>query len=166
MRQLRNLAQGDIGVSVFAGLETGVLGGLSVVLYHALGSILAGETVWSVPARLAAAAFGREVYRDGLAVAVMAGMSLEVVGAGLIGILFGLAVRTPWALQRAGLLGPGVALGWYYLAYEILLRRFGAGPYAVAPRQSQVLAYLLFGLLLGLYPRLRRSLVLGGGPPR
>ena len=144
---------------MLAGLETGVLGGVCVILYHALGSLLAGQNIWSVPARLAAAAFGRGVYRDGLTVAAMAGVSLEVFSAGLIGLLFALAVRRPWALERVALLGPIMGLSWYYLAYEILLRRFGLGPYAIAPRRSQVLAHLLFGLFLGLYPRFRRSLL-------
>ena len=161
MRRFGSLAQGDLAGSFLAGLETGVCGGLSVILYYALGSLLAGETLWSVPARLAAAAFGRGVYRDGFAAAVMAGVSLEVFTAGLVGVVFGLLARPRWALQRAALLGPAVALGWYYLAYEVLLRRFGPGPYNVAPRQSQVLAHLLFGLVLGLLPRFRRSLGIG-----
>ncbi len=165
MPSLRDIARGDFGASVLAGLQTGVLGGLSIVLYHALGSILSGQAAWAVPARLAAAAFGRAVHSDGLAWAVMAGISLEVVGAGLVGALFGLALRPGWALRRAGLLGPAVALGWYYFAHEILLARFGAGYFAVATRQSQVLAHLLFGLVLGLYPRFRRSLFRDGVPP-
>jgi hypothetical protein len=158
MREFRYLDRSSVGTSVLAGLETGVLGGVCVILYYALGSLLAGQTVWSVPARLAAAAFDRGVYRDGLSGAVMAGVSLEVFSAGLIGVVFALAVRPPWALERVALLGPAVGLSWYYLAYEILLRRFGPGPYPIAPRQSQVLAHLLFGLFLGLYPRFRRSL--------
>ena len=158
MQQFRSVEHGDLGASVLAGLETGVLGGICVLLYHALGSLIAGQTAWSVAARLAAAAFGRGVYRDGLTVAVLAGVALEVFSAGLVGVVFGLAVRRPWALQRVVLLGPILALSWYYLAYEILLRRFGPGPYVIAPRRSQVLAHLLFGLFLGLYPRFRRSL--------
>jgi hypothetical protein len=158
MRDFSYLDRGGVGASVLAGLETGVLGGGCVILYYALGSLLAGQTIWSVPARLAAAAFGNGVYRDGLSAAVLAGVSLEVFSAGLIGVVFALAVRPPWALERVALLGPAVGLSWYYLAYEILLRRFGLGTYSVAPRQSQVLAHLLFGLFLGLYPRFRRSL--------
>ena len=142
-----------------------MLGGLSVLLYHSLASMIVGESVWSMPARLAVAAFGREVYRDGLAAMVLGGMSLEVAGAGMVGAMLGLAARSAWALQRIGLLGPAVGLGWYYLGYEVLLRRFGAGSYAVAPRQSQVLAHLLFGLVLGFYPRFRRALIREGARP-
>jgi hypothetical protein len=165
MREFRYLDRGGVGGSVLAGLETGVLGGVCVILYHALGSLLAGQNVWSVPARLAAAAFGRGVYREGLTVAALTGVSLEVFSAGLIGVVFAMAVRPPWAIERVALLGPIMGLSWYYLGYEILLRRFGPGPFAIAPRRSQVLAHLLFGLFLGLYPRFRRSLERTGDTP-
>jgi hypothetical protein len=56
------------------------------------------------------------------------------------------------------LLGLVFGLGWYYLGYEILLRRFGLGTQAMVPRRSLLAAHLLFGLILATYPRLAASL--------
>ena len=144
--------------SALAGLEAGILGGLCLLLWQALGSLLAGQDVWSGPVRLVTAAFGRRVYRDGLVTAASAGVALQLVGGGLVGVLFGLTLRAAWASRRVVLLGLVYGLGWYYLAYEVLLRRLGSGPYSFAPRQSLMLAHLVFGLVLASCPRFLHSL--------
>ncbi|MCC7173704.1 MAG: hypothetical protein IT159_00790 [Bryobacterales bacterium] len=148
----------DTAATILAGLQTGVLAGLAVVAYYALGSLAAGEAAWAVPVRMATALFGRDLYRHSLTAAA-AGLSLVVFSGGMGGLFFGLAMRHTWALRRVALLGPLAALSWYYVVFEVLLPRAGLGRYlAVAPRKSLVFSHLLFGLLLGLYPRIRRSL--------
>ncbi len=115
--------------------------------------MLAGLGAWEMPLRLAAAAFGPQVPAHGFASGVAAGAALQLFTAGLVGALFGLTGRSRWAARRVMLLGMVFGLGWYYLGYEILLRDFGLGSYLLAPRRSLVVAHLIFGLLLGLYPR-------------
>jgi hypothetical protein len=154
---------GDLGgnsrvCSALAGLETGVLGAMCLLLWQVAGSLLAGQPAWDVPTRLVTAVWGRGVSRDGLLAAASAGAALQLFGGGLVGVLFGLSQRSAWASRRVVLLGLVFGLGWYYLAYEVLLRRVGTGPYALLPRRSLMPAHLVFGLVLSAYPLLLRSL--------
>jgi len=143
---------------MLAGVETGVLAGLGVLGWQAAGSMLAGLGAWEMPLRLAAAAFGRQMLMHGFATSVLVGVALQLFSAGLVGALFGLTVRSLWAARRVMLLGILFGLGWYDLGYEILLRNFGLGSYAVAPRRSLLVAHLMFGILLALHPRFLKLL--------
>jgi len=158
MRLFGGMESGSRLCSALAGLETGMLGGLCLLLWQALGSMLAGREAWGGSVGLVTAAFGRGVYRDGPVAAASAGVALQLAGGGLVGILFGLTLRAAWASRRVVLLGLVYGLGWYYLAYEVLLRQVGLGPYSAAPRQSLMVSHLVFGLVLASYPRFLHSL--------
>ncbi len=138
---------------VLAGLETGIIGGVCVLLYSAFGSLAAGEAVWGTPARIAAAAFGRGILHDGAAAAA-AGLSAVFFFAGVAGMSFGALVRWQWAFRRVVLLGPLVALGWYCLVFELL----AGGPGAIGTRRSLMAAHVVFGLVLAMYPRFLHAL--------
>jgi hypothetical protein len=140
--------------SLLAGLETGIVGGVCVILYHLVGALASGEGAWSAPARIGAAAFGRRLFFEGAGTATLAGLSLIFTTAGLLGMAFGILVRRQWASRRVVLLGPLAALGWYYLLFEIVLR----GPGASGTRRSLIMAHLLFGLVLAAYPKFLRAL--------
>jgi len=158
MKSLDGLERDGRICSALAGLETGVLGVVCLLLWQVLGSLLTGQPAWGVSTRLVTAAFGRGVHRDGLVAAASAGVALQLFGGGLVGILFGLSQRTAWASRRVVLLGLVYGLGWYYLAYEVILRRIGQGPYSALPRRSLMAAHLVFGLALAAYPHFLRSL--------
>jgi hypothetical protein len=147
--------------SALAGLETGVLGGVGLLAWLCAGSLIAGNPIWWGPVRLATAAFGSGVSGGGFLPAGVVGAALQLVAAGLVGTLFGLCMRARWALQRVVLIGLLFGLGWYYLGYEVLLRRFGLGMHGVAGRRSLLVAHLFFGLVLAAYPRLASALDTG-----
>ncbi len=144
--------------AVLAGLEAGMLGAVCLVLSQVLWNMLAGKAAWAVPISLVRAAFGEVVYRNGPVAAASAGVALQLFGGGLVGIFFGLTQRLGWASRRTVLLGLVYGLGWYYLAYEVLLRRVGLGPYAALPRLSLMPGHVVFGCVLATYPRFLRSL--------
>jgi len=142
--------------TAMAGLETGVLAALGMLAYHWLGSIVGGVGICQHLERLSVAVFGRQIYQLSLALAASSGAALLVFWGGVIGAAFALGSRGKWAARRLLLLGPLVALVWYYLAYELWLPHFGRGVYWVAPRRVLVLGHVIFGLLLSLYPRALR----------
>lgn len=142
---------------VLAGLETGIAGGVCALLYSVFDSLAAGEAPLGAPERIAAAAFGRAILRDGAAAAA-AGLSAVFFAAGVVGMAFGALVRWRWAFRRVILLGPLAALGAYYLVFEW----WAGGPGAIGTRRSLVSTHVVFGLVLAMYPRflhaLRRAL--------
>jgi hypothetical protein len=144
--------------SALAGLEAGILGGLCLLLWQALGSLLAGEQAWDVSVGLLAAVFGRAAYRDGVLASAVAGIALQIFGGGSVGVLFGLLLRVQWAWRRVVMLGLVASLAWYYLAYEVLLRALAPGRYPPGLRLPLISSHLAFGLVLSAYPRFLSSL--------
>lgn len=141
-----------------AGLETGVAGGLLVLGWWALGSLAARQPAWTIPERLGAHFFYHGVvFRNELVMAVVAGVALQIAGAGTLGALFGLAVRASWSLQRVVILGLVTGLCWHCAAYEVLMRT----AYAIPPRRTVLAGHLLLGLWLGTYRRFLEPLQSG-----
>lgn len=141
-----------------AGLETGVAGGILVLGWWALSSLAARQPLWTIPERLSAHFFYHGVvFRNELAMAVVAGVALQIASTGTLGTLFGLAVRGSWSLRHVVLLGLGAGLCWHCAGYEVLMRT----AYAIPPRRTMLAGHLLFGLSLGMYRRFLEPLQSG-----
>jgi hypothetical protein len=138
---------------VLAGLESGIAGGVCVLLFGVMRSLAAGEAVWAAPVRIATAVFGRSILRDGAA-AVFAGLSAIFFAAGAVGMVFGALMRWNWAFRRVVLLGPLAALASYYVLFELALD----GPGVAGTRGWLVAAHVVFGLVLAMYPRFLHAL--------
>jgi hypothetical protein len=148
-------------VAALAGLETGVLGGLALLGWYALSSLVAGQAAWDVPASLGAACCGTAFRSWPLGFEVAVGASLHIAGAGVAGALFGLAARGVTSLRRHCLLGMLFGLAWFYVLDEIFLRTAGAGAYPFFFRRPVIAGYALFGLFLALHPRFLRRIQAG-----
>ncbi len=144
--------------SGLAGLEAGILAGLCLLLWQAISSLMTGEVAWQTSVALVTAVFGQAVRRDGMVTSVTAGLALQLSGGGIAGILFGLVLRTRWAARRVVLTGLVLGIGWYYLAYEIVLRTIVARRYPPSLRLPLIASHLAFGLALSVYPRFWRAL--------
>jgi hypothetical protein len=158
MRPFGHLEADSSVCSAFAGLEAGILGGLCLLFWQALGSLLEGGQAWDVSVGLVEVVLGRAAYRDGVLGAAVAGFALQIFGGGSVGVLFGLLLRAQWAWRRVALLGLLASLAWYYLAYEIVLRALAPGRFPPGLRLPLMSSHLAFGLVLSVYPRFLRSL--------
>jgi hypothetical protein len=126
--------------------------------WWALSSLAARQPVWTIPERLGAQFFYHGVvFRNELVGGVVAGLALQIASSGMLGALFGLAMRGSWSLQRVVLLGLGTGLCWHYAVYEVLMRT----AYAMPPRRTMLAGHLLFGLALGMYRRFLEPLQSG-----
>jgi hypothetical protein len=147
--------------NVLAGLETGVLAGAVLLVWFALSSVAAGRSAWAIPGRLAAVVYRSELSSGEWMPRAVVGAAVEIAGAGLIGILFGIAVRPVHSPRRILLLGLLSGLGWYYCWRALLPRGYGAGGDAFHPGWPALIGHLLFGMSLALYPRLLRGVRAG-----
>ena len=153
-----NNRQRDLLCFALAGLEAGVLGGLFALGWYAAGSLLSAQPAWSIPVRLADGVFGGGIHRHGRAMAAAVGVAVQLVSAGICGLVFGLAMREPRGARRVSLLGLLCGLGWFYIGHGILLRRLGSGLYPLASPGSLLMGHLALGMILGRYPRFLSSI--------
>src|SRR5512143_2830374 len=93
MLPARTPSSSEPSMAAFAGLETGVLGGLVILAWYALSSVAQGGAAWTGPADLAAMLYRWPSLEGRLTLAAASGAAIEIVGAGALGILFGNIAR-------------------------------------------------------------------------
>lgn len=139
--------------------------------WFALVSIWQGHSVWAAPALLGALLEKEPAFHQRFGLVALAGIALSVCAGGVLGALFGLAVREAKQFPRVLLIGLLVGLGSYYLCQAAITPAWMLGGSWPAFERTLLVACLLYGAFLGKYPRLlravRRDLLLDGasGPP-
>ena len=151
---------------LLAGIEAGVIGGLLMMAWLGLVSLLYGRTVWH-PANLIATTFyGEEALRRGFRWATLSGLSLHVVVCVAIAVLFGLLVNRISGRRSVLLLGLAAGLAWYLIGFTFFWRMVNPVVLEYRPSQAMFVAHLLFGVCLGTLPGYREALQRAGfGPP-
>jgi len=138
-----------------AGLETGVWAGLAMLGWFMLAAVWSQHSIWELPNRLGSLFYGRAASRGGFHAGTSAGLALHLFSSGVVGLLFGGLAREGRRRVRAGLLGLVMGLCWYYISYAWFWKRLL--PLAGGPPASLLAPYLVFGLVLGVYPGRLRS---------
>ena len=141
-------------LELLAGLETGIIGGLVMLAWFLLHSILRNEYWWAVPNLLATTFYGDRALRLGPGRATLSGAALHLATSGVLGAIFALVVSS-WrqTYARVALLGLLAGLSWYYLSYGWLWKKLNPLIPAYGTVPPLLAAHLLFGLCLSLYPR-------------
>jgi hypothetical protein len=141
-----------------AGVEAGVVAGGVMLAYLALDAVLRGSTVWSVLNLYASNFYGPSALGLGFRRTTVFGLAWHVGSCGLLGL--GIALLVGWFATRASrfaLLGALAALGWYYLGPRYLWPLWN--PLAVRqPFPGLLFGHLIFGVAMGVYPRLAAEL--------
>src|SRR5206468_8459879 len=99
-----------------AGVEAGVLGGLIMMAWLAMLSLLQGRSVWSIPNLLASTFYGEAALRHGFRWATLSGVALHVIVSALAGVLFGMAVSGIVGRGKVMALGVAAGVAWYFLS--------------------------------------------------
>src|SRR2546427_7327053 len=101
---------------VIAGIESGVLGGMFMLGWLALLSLVQGRSVWSVPNLLASTFYGEAALRRGFRWTTLSGVALHLIVSVVAGLLFGSAVNGIASRGRVMTLGVAAGVAWYYLS--------------------------------------------------
>jgi hypothetical protein len=137
---------------ILAGLETGVLGGVGMLVLVAAYSAWRHDSVWAFPNLLASAFYGERALTPRLSPATVAGIALHVFSSGLAGVLFGLAIRGYAVRFRVFLLGLLAGVGWYYISYGLVWKAVSPLVPLYSPDRAIWAGHLLFGAVLGVFP--------------
>src|SRR5215475_13135263 len=99
-----------------AGVEAGVLGGLFMMAWLAILSLLQGQSVWSIPNLLASTFYGEAALRRGFRWTTLSGVALHLIVSVAAGLLFGSAVSGIAGRGRVMTLGFAAGVAWYFLS--------------------------------------------------
>lgn len=144
---------------LLAGLEAGVLAGLIMTAWLMLGNLRRGQTFWTTPNLVSTALLGRAGLQTTFGPATVEGLSLQVVAAGLHGLVF--AALVPPTLRALWVVNAGIlfSLSSYGFFFGWALRRLAPLLALHAPRPAWLGAFFLFGTALGFYPSFASGLL-------
>jgi hypothetical protein len=135
-----------------AGIEAGTLGGLAMLGWLVLSSVLNLHSGSELPNFLGSWLNGRPLLHHGFGWATISGLGLHLFISGLIGVLFGLAVGDSRNRFRVMLLAILTGLAWYYFSQVFFWRNIGVLITVYSPPRSMLVGHLFFGLVLGRFP--------------
>jgi hypothetical protein len=143
---------------VMAGIEAGILGGLFIMAWLALLSVMQGRSIWSISNLLASTFYGEAALRRGFRWTSLSGVALQLIVSATAGLLFGLAVSGIADRGRVMLLGLAAGVAWYFLSVGIFWKYVNPIVPLYARGSGMFLAHLGMGVFLGSFPRYLRAL--------
>ena len=146
--------------TLLAGLQSGVLGGLFMLLVLSLAALRHGRTFWSASNLFATIFYGEDALRRGLRFSTLGGASLHILVSALFGIAF--AFATQWLENRLyqRLLAIAVSLAWYAVCDGWLWDKFTPYLSLYNSRFDMIAGHLAFAYFLGSHQRYRRMIVM------
>jgi len=142
-------------IRVLAGLQVGVTGGLWMLLWFAVHSLVLGQRWYAVPNLLGSTFFGDHAFRSGAGWVTASGFALHVLASGCVGVLFGLVAPASAVLSglRAFLLGLLAGVLWYYVLFEPFWKIVNPWVPLYSSHRTMVVAHLIYGAWLARWRR-------------
>ena len=139
---------------LLAGLQTGIVGGLAVVVFHMLDGVLRGEGLWAFPNLISSVFFPARALSVSLRWQTLSGFGLHFLISGILGVVFSIVLaRYLYKPGRCRLIAMLLSLGWYYAAFRYLWPALNPAVVVYQPFPGMLLGHVLFGVCMGLYPR-------------
>jgi hypothetical protein len=150
--------QTSVSQYLLIGLETGVLAALAMLLWLGVSAMWYRKSFWTSCNLLAAIFYGESALRNRFTVHTLAGLALFLLIYGFLGMLFGLAIQDRHAGVRITFLGILMATGWYYLSFGWIWKKWDPLLILYTHDRSMFAGHVLYGAMLGRYPRNRLAL--------
>ncbi len=143
-------ARTKLVIRVLAGLQVGVTGGLLMLLWFAMHSMILGQRWYAVPNLLGSTFFCDHAFRAGAGWVTASGFALHVIASGCVGVLFGLTAPASAAISglRTFLLGLLAGMLWYYVLFELFWKFVNPWVLLYSSHRTMVVAHLIYGAWL------------------
>jgi hypothetical protein len=147
---------GDAGraVSVLAGFHLGVAGGLLMLVWFSVSSVLTRQVWWAMFHLFATTLYGDRALDRASGWITLSGMALHVVVSGSLGALYGLFSRQSEHTTRGFLIGVLAGVASYYLLYGWAWKKVNVLVPLYSSDRVMLIGHLLFGMVLGQHGRL------------
>lgn len=143
---------------VLSGIETGVTGGLAMLAWFAVHSLMQGQRWYAVPNLIGSTFYGELAFRSGFGKVTLGGIALHLFVAGVVGILFSIFMPASLSGTRTLLIGVLTGLACYYLAFHPFWKLVNSWVLLYASGKTMVVGHLLYGLWLGRWRAVYRAL--------
>ena len=142
-----------------AGLQAGVVGGLSALLYLMFDGLLRDEGVWVSPNLLAGGFYPGKTLSLKFSSATVSGLAVHVLMSGLGWLIFyKLLAHFQFRPRMCRLVGLLIGVTWYYLTFRFFWAQMNTAVVLYQPFPGVLFGHVIFGICLGLYPLHVRTL--------
>ena len=138
----------SLELSALAGLETGVIGGVAMLLFLFANSALRGQSWWSYANLLGSVVYGSSALWRGLGRATIAGIALQALMSGVAGALFGVCFARTRGRMVSLLLGLSCGVIWFFVSHWFLFKGIGPLVPVYASQPATLLGHVILGLAL------------------
>ena len=136
---------------LLAGLQGGITGGFALLLFSMASCVLSHRSAWLIPNLFATTFYGASAYRTGFVRSTLPGLALFFVVYGLLGILWGAAVREKrW--PGLPLWGALYGVVCYYLLFRLGWKHWNPLIPLYSPDGILRLGHLIWGIFLARTP--------------
>ena len=134
---------------LLAGLQAGMLGVLSMLVWMGVVSAFERRSFWT-PENLFATAFRPDAGLTGFGFSTLSGMALYLLLYSALGAAFAVAVTfRPLSQLRLNLLAILFGLAWYFALFQGLWKIAAPLVFFLQPTPSTMVGHLIYGALLG-----------------
>jgi hypothetical protein len=140
-----------------AGLETGTLATLAMLVWVGVNAMWYRRSFWMVPNLMASTFYGDRALSNRFTSHTFSGLALFLVIYGLLGLCFGLAMQQ----RRGGLLvavGVLAGIAFYYLAFGWALKHWNPWIALYLHERPMLAGHVVYGAMLGCYGRHLRKI--------
>lgn len=145
--------KGSVSQHLLAGLETGVVAALAMLVWLGVSELWYRKTFWNTPNLLAATFYGESALRNRFTVHTFSGLALFFLIYGSLGMLFGLVMQDRRRSLRLTCIGILSALAWYYLVFGWAGKNWDPLLVLYTNDRPMFAGHVLYGMLLGRYSR-------------
>jgi hypothetical protein len=139
---------GVFALSALAGLEAGVIGGLSLLVFLGAHSALRGQSWWSYANLLGSVVYRSSALWRGFGRATLAGIAVQIIGSGLAGVLFGVCFARTRGRTVSLLIGVSCGVIWFFISYRFVYSAIGPLVPVYASQPATLLGHMILGLVL------------------
>jgi hypothetical protein len=136
-----------------AGLQAGMLGVCWMLLWLGISAEWQLRSFWTAENLMSTVFYGERAIRVGFASRTLSGAAVYVLLYSLLGAGFAAVVRDRLSRVRLNLASVLFALFWYYLSFRLMWKSMIPLVALLHSTQPTALGHVLYGVLLGRYPR-------------
>ncbi len=142
---------------LLGGLQAGIIGALTLLAWLAIASVWYRRSVWWVPNLAATAFYGDAAMQGGFTHYTWAGLAANLAFYGGLGAVFALLARER-GRGVTFLAAIAFGVGCYYVLSLFVWKAVSPTFALYSPSRAMLFGHLLYGGMLGRYPRYAREL--------
>jgi hypothetical protein len=150
---------------LLAGLEAGILGTFAMLVWLGMSAAWQRRSFWTAANLMATTFYGDAAIHSGFARSTISGLALYFSLYGALGALFARAFHGRASGPRLMVSGIVFAVVWYYFSFALFWKKFSPLVWLLHTEHPTVAGHVIYGSILGRFPRLVRRQA-GAGEPR